>query len=50
MGREPAATKNVQDFEKVKNDFLQWTPLFQRLGMNPHRYYRDEQAIYFSTI
>jgi hypothetical protein len=36
-------------FEQVKNDYLQWLPLFQRLGLKPRKFIRDREAVYIAT-
>jgi Ser/Thr protein kinase RdoA (MazF antagonist) len=37
------------EFEQVKNEYCQWLPTFQRLGLKPQRFIREQDAVYVGT-
>ena len=37
------------EFESTKMSFEKWTPVFQRLGLKPHRFFDNQDAVYICT-
>lgn len=47
--QHPKKDEQFIDFQQVKNDYVQWNPLFQRLGLKPRKFVRDREAVYIAT-
>lgn len=45
-----ASEPTVKDFELSKSNFLRWTPIFNRLGLRPRKYFCDKDEIFVGTV
>ena len=39
----------LREFESVRIIYTKWAPVFQRLGLKPHRFYYNQEAVFFCT-
>ncbi len=40
---------SLREFESAKINFTKWTPVFQRLGLKPHRFFYNQDAVHICT-
>ncbi len=40
---------SLREFETVKANYVKWAPIFQRLGLKPHRFFYKPEAVFVCT-
>lgn len=40
---------SLREFESVKINYTKWAPIFQRLGLKPHRFFYNKEAVFICT-
>lgn len=40
---------SLREFESAKINYAKWMPIFQRLGLKPHRFFYNQEAVYICT-
>ena len=40
---------SLREFESAKIHYAKWTPIFQRLGLKPHRFFYNQDALFVCT-
>lgn len=40
---------SLREFESAKINYAKWTPVFQRLGLKPHRFFYNQDAVFICT-
>ncbi|HPT87462.1 MAG TPA: phosphotransferase [Bacillota bacterium] len=49
MGKNSLEDKPLRIFDAICAEYKNWFPIFNRLGLKPRRYFKDDQGVYVAT-